>query len=164
PVRRLRIPLFVLAFAILGPVGVAAEPDRTPRFEPDVLPILNAHCLQCHGGVHQKHGLDLRTLPAVLKGGESGPAVVPGKPEESLLWKKLSTDAMPKTDNKVSAANKAIIRAELGRGEVLWGRDSCLPWTDGRQECLPHEACPVAQTRFPGVPPCVPRWPLSLWS
>lgn len=94
----------------------AAEPVTTPVFERDVLPILNNHCLQCHGGVHQKNGLDLRTLPAILKGGQTGAVVVPGKPDESLLWKKLSTDAMPKTDNKVSAENKTVIKAWIAGG------------------------------------------------
>ncbi|MBL8793765.1 MAG: PSD1 domain-containing protein [Planctomycetia bacterium] len=96
--------------------GTAAESARQPAFETDVLPILNAHCLQCHGGVHQRNGLDLRTLATLLEGGRSGAAIIPGKPEESLLWKKLSTDVMPQTDNKVSVANKAIIRAWIAAG------------------------------------------------
>ena len=74
--------------------------------------------MQCHGGVHQRNGLDLRTLPTVLQGGQSGPVVVPGKPEESLLWKKVSADEMPKTDNKVSAANKAIIQAWIAEARA----------------------------------------------
>jgi hypothetical protein len=36
----------------------AADAPKVPTFEADVLPVLNAHCLQCHGGVHQKNGLD----------------------------------------------------------------------------------------------------------
>jgi hypothetical protein len=91
-------------------------PAKAPTFEADVLPVLNAHCLQCHGGVHQKNGLDLRTLPTVLKGGKSGPVVVPGKPAESLLWQKIEKDVMPKTDNKVSDANKRLIREWIASG------------------------------------------------
>jgi len=90
--------------------------DAPPTFESDVLPVLNAHCLQCHGGVQQKNDLDLRTLPALLKGGQSGPAVVAGKPDESLLWRKLAKDEMPKTNNKVSEANKQRIRAWIEAG------------------------------------------------
>lgn len=116
--RNLGVPLLALASAFLASDATVAPADSTPppRFEADVLPILNAHCLQCHGGVHQRNGLDLRTLPTVLQGGKSGPVIVPGKPEESLLWKKLSDDVMPKTDNKVSVANKAIIRAWIAAG------------------------------------------------
>ena len=43
------------------------------------------NCYSCHGAKKQKGGLRLDSLEAILKGGESGPAVVPGKPEESLL-------------------------------------------------------------------------------
>ena len=101
--------------------ALAAQPqavtsEKAVLFETDVLPIINSHCLQCHGGVHQKNGLDLRTLPTALQGGQSGAVIVPGKPDESLLWKKLSADAMPKTDNKVSAANKNIIRDWITAG------------------------------------------------
>ncbi len=107
--------LFAVLFLTLMPAVASAEP-KVLTFEGDVLPILNAHCLQCHGGVHQKNGLDLRTLPNVLKGGKSGAVVVPGKPEESLLWKKLTSDEMPKTDNKVSGANKTLIREWIAAG------------------------------------------------
>jgi hypothetical protein len=110
--RRLLALLSILSV----PAFAAADAPKVPTFEGDVLPILNAHCLQCHGGVHQKNGLDLRTLPTVLKGGKSGPAVVPGKPDESLLWQKLAKDEMPKTDNKVSDANKKLIRAWIESG------------------------------------------------
>ena len=67
--------------------GVSAEETReAPLLERDVLPILQKNCMGCHGGLKQKRGLDLRTLPAMLKGGKGGPAVVAGKPGESALW------------------------------------------------------------------------------
>ncbi|MFM8272733.1 MAG: DUF1549 domain-containing protein, partial [Gemmata sp.] len=108
-------PLAALAL-LLAPQLAAADATKGPTFEGDVLPILNAHCLQCHGGVHQKNGLDLRTLPAALKGGQSGAVIVPGRPDESLLWKKLAKDEMPRTDNKVSEANKNLIREWIAAG------------------------------------------------
>lgn len=107
--------VLLLAAGLPAPVP-AADPNPVSTFERDVLPILNAHCLQCHGGVHQRNGLDLRTLAAVLQGGRSGAILLPGKPDESLLWKKVSTDEMPKTDNKVSAANEAVIRNWIASG------------------------------------------------
>lgn len=55
--RRLLAPLAIL----FAPAIAAADAPKAPTFERDVLPVLNAHCLQCHGGVHQKNGLDLRT-------------------------------------------------------------------------------------------------------
>ncbi len=111
----IRRSLTLLALLCL-PAFAAADAPKAPTFEGDVLPVLNTHCLQCHGGVHQKNGLDLRTLPAALKGGQSGAVLVPGKPDESLLWKKLAKDEMPKTDNKVSEANKKLIREWIAAG------------------------------------------------
>jgi hypothetical protein len=68
-----------------------------------VEPILNRNCFKCHGGVQQKAGLDLRLPQLLLKGGESGPAIVPGKPSESLLLKRVHAnddDHMPPGENK----------------------------------------------------------------
>ena len=56
-------------------------------FETNVRPILVKHCYECHGPETDKGEASLRldTLAGILKGGESGPGVVPGKPFESLL-------------------------------------------------------------------------------
>lgn len=110
--RNLAALSLLLAWALTASAGGKTG----PTFETDVLPILNPHCLQCHGGVHQKNNLDLRTLSSALKGGKSGSVIVPGKPDESLLWKKMASDEMPKTDNKVSEANKKLIRAWIAAG------------------------------------------------
>ncbi len=54
-------------------------------FETEVRPILARRCYGCHGEKKQKGSLRLDSLLTILGGGESGPALVPGKPEESLL-------------------------------------------------------------------------------
>jgi hypothetical protein len=78
--------------AMLGsaiPLCVAGAQQPTPAqlrfFETKVRPILTAQCFKCHGPQKQKGGLRLDSRTAVLEGGDSGPAVVPGKPEKSLL-------------------------------------------------------------------------------
>ena len=81
--------LAVVAFAV--PVA-AAEP---PRFERDVKPILTAKCLKCHGADSTKASLDLRTAAAIKKGGETGPAIVPGASAKSLLLEQITSGAMP---------------------------------------------------------------------
>jgi cytochrome c553 len=55
-------------------------------FETKVRPALAENCWKCHGADKQSSGLRLDTRDFALKGGGLGPAVVPGKPEESLLW------------------------------------------------------------------------------
>lgn len=55
-------------------------------FESHIRPLLMDHCWECHGAEKQWSGLRLDSAQALLRGGESGPAVVPGNPEESLLF------------------------------------------------------------------------------
>ncbi len=67
--------------------GQDASPsaDQLRFFETQVRPVLAEHCVGCHGPEKQKAGLRLDSRAAALAGGETGPAVVPGKVEESLL-------------------------------------------------------------------------------
>jgi hypothetical protein len=71
--------------ATAGEPDAKAQAAREQFFEQNVRPLLAENCYSCHGEKKQKGGLRLDSLEAILKGGESGPAVVPGKPEESLL-------------------------------------------------------------------------------
>jgi hypothetical protein len=75
--------------------AAAAEPPGSSRpqddfFEKSVRPVLATHCFECHGSMKKRGGLRLDSRAAVLKGGDSGPAVVPGKPEESRLLTAIS--------------------------------------------------------------------------
>jgi hypothetical protein len=67
----------------------AAEPSAADAefFEKQVRPVLVEHCHKCHGSSKQWAGLRLDSRDAILKGGDNGPAVTPGMPEESLLIK-----------------------------------------------------------------------------
>ncbi len=80
-------------------LGAPSESDAAESAplvsEHDVLPIFQVRCVACHGKREQMGGLDLRTQASRLKGGKSGPALVPGKPEESLLIQKLEGGNMP---------------------------------------------------------------------
>ena len=61
----------------------------------NVIPIMNLRCTVCHGLRKQEAGLDLRSKASMLKGGKSGPAIVPGKPTESLVLKRIHAREMP---------------------------------------------------------------------
>ncbi len=99
-------------------VAPRAAFTKEPLLERDVLPILTKHCMGCHGGLHQEAGLDLRTLPAMLAGGESGSALQPGNAERSELWKRIANDEMPWGDDreKLSTEAKATIKAWIDAG------------------------------------------------
>lgn len=53
-----------------------------------------AKCIQCHSGPTPKEGLDLSSYAGIMKGTESGPAVVAGKPDESLIMKALKGEGV----------------------------------------------------------------------
>lgn len=77
--------------------------------------MLQANCLPCHNKTTTKADLMLETPADMLRGGESGPAVVPGKSGESLLLKVSTHEAkprMPPKDNKANAVN--LTPRELG--------------------------------------------------
>jgi mono/diheme cytochrome c family protein len=78
----------------------------------DVLPILLRRCTVCHGPRRQEAGLDLRSRAAMLHGGKSGPAIVVGKPEQSLLLKKIRSGEMPPRRRIIEVSIKPIEDAE----------------------------------------------------
>ncbi len=63
--------------------------------EHEVRAIFQVRCVLCHGSGDRKGGLDMRTLASRLKGGKSGPGLVPGKPEESLIYQRIVKGQMP---------------------------------------------------------------------
>ncbi len=82
---RTRPAFVVLAAWLAASPASAADPARLEHFEKHVRPLLVEHCQSCHGPSKQKGGLRLDSIDAIRKGGDNGPAVVPGKPAESLL-------------------------------------------------------------------------------
>jgi|GEM_PF-604543 len=79
------------ARALSGQSGsVVAQPPQFSAvqldfFESTVRPLLIRHCYECHSAKKIKGSLSLRSRAAIVTGGDSGPAIVPGQPESSLL-------------------------------------------------------------------------------
>jgi hypothetical protein len=106
--------MLVLACLPGGSGAAAAEP---PSFERDVRPLLEAKCFACHSSGKRKHGLDLRQRRLIVRGGDSGPAVVPAKAAASLLFQKASSGAMPPGDReKLGAAELDVLRRWIDAG------------------------------------------------
>ena len=74
---------------------LALKQSPTEITENEVTPVFQMRCVVCHGKRRQEGGLDLRTQASRLKGGKSGPALVPGKAGESLLMKRILSGEMP---------------------------------------------------------------------
>ena len=78
----------ILHFSVCIAVIVMAREARAVDFTQDIEPILQAHCIDCHGPDEQESQFRLDRLATMLSGGNSGePAVVPGKPDQSFLLK-----------------------------------------------------------------------------
>src|SRR6516162_3774710 len=81
----------VLAGLLLISASASSRDDAEGErlFREKIAPLLSARCAKCHGAEapKAKGGLRIDAREALLKGGDTGPALVPGKPDESLLMK-----------------------------------------------------------------------------
>jgi mono/diheme cytochrome c family protein len=101
---------WIAAGAETGPaVATTTDPAVSQH---DAFPILLRHCTACHGSRQAQGGLDLRTKAGMLRGGKSGPAVIPGRPEASPLLQKIRQGQMPPPDRLVEASVKPVEKAE----------------------------------------------------
>ncbi len=71
---------------------------KTVPNQHDVIPVMLLRCTACHGPQQQDGGLDLRTPASMRKGGNNGPALVEGKPDDSLLIQRIESEACPPQD------------------------------------------------------------------
>ena len=88
---------------VIGIIPVSAV-----DFDRDVAPLLIRNCIECHNGFDLKGKLDLSHRDVAFKGGKNGASIVPGKPEISLLWEKVSENEMP-PDQPLSKAEKTLL-------------------------------------------------------
>lgn len=84
-----------------------------PPNQHDIIPIMLRRCTVCHGHRRQEGGLSLQSKATMLAGGKSGPAFVPGKPDESLLLKRVHAGEMPPHDRLVEVSVKPVESGEI---------------------------------------------------
>ncbi len=77
--------LLLCGLLLLTPAGSLAGAEPAAFFENEVRPLLVKACQGCHGPGKQQASLRLDSREALMRGGDSGPAVVPGEPKKSLL-------------------------------------------------------------------------------
>ena len=104
--------------------GVSLDPSKVEFFEKTVRPLLAARCQGCHGASKQKGGLRLDSRAAVLAGGNTGPAVVPGDAGESLLIDAINygEDVQMPPKSKLPEPEIAALTRWVEMG-APWGRD-----------------------------------------
>ena len=100
------------------PQDSVAEPaGEDLYFEKHVRPILKTHCFLCHGEEPElSGGLDLRLVRLMVQGGDSGAALLPTDPGDSLLVQRVLDDEMPPGSKKLSNDEKEILSRWVEKG------------------------------------------------
>jgi hypothetical protein len=143
-----RAALSLLAVLLLAVLGPGAAPPTPVRFSLDVLPILSAHCFQCHGpdANVRKARLRLDTRDGALT------VVTPGKVDESELIRRVTSgnddERMPplKTNRLLTAADKDVLRRWVQQG-APWGRH--WAYETPERSAVPAISDPESQIRNP---------------
>ena len=107
--------------AVLFSVVAGSLPAAPVDYARQIKPMFQAACVKCHGATTQKSKLKLDTAAAVLKGGENGAAIQPGKSSDSLLIQAIEgTHAeipkMPYKRPPLDSAQVALIKQWINEG------------------------------------------------
>ena len=124
--RPFTLILIATVAAVASWPGASAKEPSLPAvdFDRQIAPLLISRCLECHSGASPDGGLSLVDATAAAKGGESGPALEPGK-IESLLWQRVEGDEMP-PEHPLPPEEKALLRAWIDAGSP-WGEQPLDP-------------------------------------
>lgn len=143
--------------ALLPVTAAEVTPAQIQFFENQVRPILAQRCYSCHSAEAERVKADLwlDTREGVLKGGDSGPAIVPGKPAESLLVTAIRyTDPdlrMPPKGKKLPAREVAVLERWVKMGAPD-PRIADVPPADWKDKSAHHWAWqPIADPPVPEV-------------
>jgi len=146
--RSLTVAVLALAF-ILPHLASASENDHF--FEAKVRPLLVDHCFNCHSVAKgkAKGGLRLDSRKGILEGGERGLAIVPGKPDESLLIKAVrrhDPDLQMPPDKALTSGQIATLETWIRNGAEYPVSPSAAP----QKNAAPHWAFqPIHEPRIP---------------
>lgn len=134
------VPAFLFALAVQVESNAAEPVD----FVKQIKPILEKSCLKCHSEDEVNGGLRLDTRELVFKGGDSGAAIVPKKPEESGILERVSLPAddpliMPAEGDPLTKEQVELLRAWITQG-AEWPEGTVL-------------VSPTARPKMEGPPP-----------
>ncbi len=113
--KRNRTIIVFLSIAGLALASRTRSEVGPPDLESRATELIAAECLGCHNSQSATSGLDLTQLATALRGGDHGPALVPGHPESSLLWAKVSSGEMP-PGSPLPAADRGVFRDWIAAG------------------------------------------------
>jgi mono/diheme cytochrome c family protein len=103
------------ATIVFAALVLPAAAQRDPLFKTEILPVFEKNCISCHGPQQKMAKLDLSSFAGLMAGSSSGPVLVPGKPERSLLWNMIETGRMPQ-GGKLTDAEKQLVKSYIQFG------------------------------------------------
>jgi mono/diheme cytochrome c family protein len=113
----------ILLLLLSGMAVANAQKPKAPavNYYRDIEPILTANCVSCHQAAMAAGGLRVDDPASVLQGGASGPAVIPGKAQRSLLYQRLTvtTDKRMPPAGTLTEEQLALIRAWINLGAKI---------------------------------------------
>lgn len=113
--------LFLSIFLVPGFVFSLSAGDAD-SFETEVRPLLQKHCIECHGAKKQKGELRLDAKVFAFKGGDNGPAIIGGDPAKSALFTRIASqdpdERMPPKGEPLRPAQIAVVKSWIERGAV----------------------------------------------
>ena len=101
----------------------AFSSDQIEVFEKEIVGILEANCLKCHGGASPKGGLDLTSRESILKGGESGAAVDLSSHTDSVLLKAINYDGYEMPPTGQLSPKQIETLTNWVKGGLAWSKD-----------------------------------------
>jgi mono/diheme cytochrome c family protein len=152
-----------IAFRLLWALLLAAASDsitqaqdaQAPDFAQHVQPILESKCHSCHGSKKQTSDLRLDRKTDAFRGGAGGPAIVPGKPDESPLLERILSDEpefrMPPKGEKLSAQEIAHIRDWIAAGAAWPESASTANSARAHWAFQPPRRPPIPDTSHPAL-------------
>ena len=155
--------IFSLCLATLYPVS-AQESDpgeHQQQLAAKARQLLRDRCGDCHGSETRESGLRLDTRKGIERGGDFGPVVLPGKPDQSELLRRVTTDneekAMPPDGDRLEDEEVALLREWIAAG-APWP-SSAKDEAEERDPRLDHWAWQALNS--PAIPAAIPDWKSS---
>ena len=108
------IPLCAFVWLLLAAATAFGE-QPVDSFQREIGPLLKRRCVKCHGPAKQEGKLNLAAPNSIVRGGESGAAIVPHDADASLIWQRVAADEMP-PENPLTADEKAVLKAWIVAG------------------------------------------------
>ena len=133
--KRTWIATLMTAVSLTACMNLTVLKDEPVDFVSDVKPLLESRCLECHQDSYVFAGLNLETKALAMKGGRSGPVIVPGSPHQSLLYKVLllghnNPVAMPPTPERLESEHQQVLHDWIQQG---------AKWPEGVRLVPPQE-------------------------